>query len=87
MLTIDILRSRSESPLTVDSPLPDQLTYLLHLAAFKPRAAPSTASYTQGTKQYQLRKYAEQTLGSGNLRNAVVMPEGEEVSEWVAVHG
>lgn len=55
--------------------------------AFKPRPAPSHQSLTQGTKQYQLRKYAEQTLGSGNLRNAVVLPEGEEVQEWVAVHG
>lgn len=55
--------------------------------AFKPRPTPSSASLTQGTKQYQLRKYAEQTLGSGNLRNAVVLPEGEEVCEWVAVHG
>ncbi|KAH8080198.1 Mob1/phocein [Filobasidium floriforme] len=53
---------------------------------FKPRPTPSSASLTQGTKQYQLRKYAEQTLGSGNLRNAVVLPEGEEVCEWVAVH-
>lgn len=55
--------------------------------AFKPRATPSSASYTQGTKQYQLRKYAEQTLGSGNLRNAVVLPEGEDANEWIAVHG
>jgi hypothetical protein len=56
-------------------------------SAFKPRPTPSQASYTQGTKQYQLRKYAEQTLGSGNLRNAVVLPEGEEAMEWIAVHG
>lgn len=40
----------------------------------------------EGTKQYQLKKYAEATLGSGNLRLAVVLPEGEDVSEWLAVN-
>ena len=58
----------------------------------------------EGTKQYQLRKYAEATLvrfrlcnvdirrsdlqkGSGNLRLAVKLPEGEDLNEWLAVHG
>ncbi|KAG8821324.1 Mitotic exit network component [Serendipita sp. 401] len=40
----------------------------------------------EGTKQYQLRKYAEATLGSGNLRAAVILPEGEDLNEWLAVH-
>ncbi|KAF8320726.1 Mob1/phocein [Clavulina sp. PMI_390] len=40
----------------------------------------------EGTKQWQLRKYAEATLGSGNLRLAVVLPEGEDLNEWLAVH-
>ena len=34
----------------------------------------------------QLRKLADATLGSGNLRNAVKLPEGEVVDEWIAVH-
>lgn len=25
--------------------------------------------------------------GSGNLRAAVVLPEGEDENEWIAVHG
>jgi hypothetical protein len=25
--------------------------------------------------------------GSGNLRTAVQLPEGEDLSEWIAVHG
>lgn len=33
-----------------------------------------------------LRKLADATLGSGNLRNAVKLPEGEHVDEWIAVH-
>ncbi|KAJ9104950.1 hypothetical protein QFC19_003745 [Naganishia cerealis] len=48
---------------------------------FKPKKV------AEGTKQYQLRRYAEQTLGSGNLRNAVALPEGEDANEWIAVHG
>ncbi|KAH6914966.1 mps one binder kinase activator-like 1 [Coprinopsis sp. MPI-PUGE-AT-0042] len=48
---------------------------------FKPRK-----DVPEGTKQYQLRKYAEATLGSGNLRLAVQLPEGEDQNEWLAVH-
>tara|TARA_R110002050_G_scaffold185534_3_gene319610 strand:+ start:1781 stop:2023 length:243 start_codon:yes stop_codon:yes gene_type:complete len=40
----------------------------------------------EGQKAYQLKKHAEATLGSGNLRLAVVLPEGEDVNEWLAVH-
>lgn len=31
-------------------------------------------------------KQAAATLGSGNLRQAVVLPEGEDLNEWVAVN-
>ncbi|KAG8907229.1 Mitotic exit network component [Tulasnella sp. 403] len=48
---------------------------------FKPRR-----DVPEGSKQYALRKYAEATLGSGNLRAAVVLPEGEDLNEWLAVH-
>ena len=34
----------------------------------------------------QLKKYAEATLGSGNLKLAVALPEGEDVNEWLAVN-
>jgi MOB kinase activator 1 len=47
---------------------------------FKPRS-------TRGTSSYQLRKFAEETLGSGSLRKAVKLPEGEDVNEWLAVNG
>jgi len=40
----------------------------------------------EGTKQAQLKQYAEATLGSGNLRLAVKQPEGEDVNEWLAVN-
>lgn len=50
-------------------------------APFKPR---STA---RGTGSYQLRQFAEATLGSGSLQKAVKLPEGEDLNEWLAVNG
>jgi len=48
---------------------------------FKPKK-----NIEEGTKQYQLKQYAEATLGSGNLRLAVKLPEGEDLNEWLAVN-
>lgn len=31
-------------------------------------------------------KHAAATLGSGNLRSAVMLPDGEDINEWVAVN-
>lgn len=47
---------------------------------FKPRNA------TKGTTSYQLRQYAEATLGGGSLRKIVKLPEGEDENEWLAVN-
>jgi len=33
-----------------------------------------------------LRQFAEATLGSGSLRKAVRLPEGEDLNEWLAVN-
>ncbi|XHG02171.1 Maintenance of ploidy protein mob1 [Aspergillus wentii] len=49
-------------------------------APFKPRSA------ARGTSSYQLRQFAEATLGSGSLRKAVKLPEGEDLNEWLAVN-
>ncbi|CAD6593730.1 MAG: Mitotic exit network component [Alectoria sarmentosa] len=40
----------------------------------------------KGTSSYQLRQFAEATLGSGSLKKAVKLPEGEDLSEWLAVN-
>ena len=48
---------------------------------FKPQRA------QKGTSSYQLRQFAEATLGSGSLRKAVKLPEGEDLNEWLAVNG
>ena len=50
-------------------------------APFKPRSA------AKGTSSYQLRQFAEATLGSGSLRKAVRLPEVEDLNEWLAVNG
>jgi len=40
----------------------------------------------EGTKQYYLQQNMMKTLGSGNLRLAVTLPEGEDLNEWIAVN-
>jgi len=40
---------------------------------------------SERSAQTKLRAYAEATLGSGNLKEAVKLPEGEDLSEWLAV--
>uniref|UniRef100_G3P085 MOB kinase activator 1A n=1 Tax=Gasterosteus aculeatus aculeatus TaxID=481459 RepID=G3P085_GASAC len=48
---------------------------------FKPKK-----NIPEGSHQYELLKHAEATLGSGNLRQAVMLPEGEDLNEWIAVN-
>lgn len=48
---------------------------------FRPRA-PGKG----GATSYQLRQYAEATLGGGSLRKIVKLPEGEDENEWLAVN-
>lgn len=57
-------------------------SYICHSArSIRPKkGGPETS------KQYQLKKLSEATLGSGNLRAAVTLPEGEDVNEWIAVN-
>ena len=31
-------------------------------------------------------KHASRTLGSGNIKVAVQLPEGEDLNEWIAVN-
>lgn len=48
---------------------------------FKPKK-----KIVEGSHQYELMKHAASTLGSGNLRDAVKLPDGEDLNEWVAVN-
>lgn len=40
----------------------------------------------KGTNSWQLKQFAEATLGSGSLRKVVQLPEGEDKDEWIAVN-
>jgi hypothetical protein len=48
---------------------------------FKPKKC-----HDRGTKRYELHKQAKATLGSGNLKAAVALPESEDMNEWLAVN-
>jgi len=48
---------------------------------FKPKKC-----HDRGTKRYELHKQAKATLGSGNLKAAVQLPESEDINEWLAVN-
>ncbi|KAG0048066.1 MOB kinase activator 1B [Gryganskiella cystojenkinii] len=58
----------------------------LGLSSNKAKAPKKSSHGSSQQKQYLLKEYAEQTLGSGNLRLAVHLPEGEDVNEWMAVN-
>lgn len=49
--------------------------------AFQPRKG------AKGSNSWQLKQFAEATLGSGSLRKVVQLPEGEDRDEWLAVNG
>lgn len=44
-------------------------------------------STQKGTNSWQLKQFAEATLGSGSLRKVVKLPQGEDRDEWLAVNG
>jgi len=43
-------------------------------------------SHPKDGKRHKLSEYAKATLGSGNMRSAVVLPKGEDLNEWLAVN-
>eukprot|EP01133_Synstelium_polycarpum_P005929 gene5929-6868_t len=48
---------------------------------FKPKKA-----IKKGTKQYELHQKIKETLGSGDLREAIKLPPNETLHEWLAVN-
>lgn len=40
----------------------------------------------EGSHGHDLMKHASQTLGSGNIKLAVQLPDGEDLNEWIAVN-
>lgn len=50
-------------------------------ATFKP-----ISNHKKGSKREQLGQYTLKTLGSGNMRQAVALPPGEDLNEWIAAN-
>lgn len=42
--------------------------------------------HKKDSRFFQLHTLARKTLGTGNIRQAVQLPEGEDLNEWLAVH-
>jgi hypothetical protein len=53
----------------------------------KPNKTKNTDQQPQNiNNNTDLMKYATVTLGSGNLKQAVILPEGEDLNEWIAAN-
>lgn len=68
------------------STIVEKLYYVLnciYLQTFRPKK-----KFSPGTLRYSLYKQAQASLSSGiNLRTAVQLPAGEDLQDWIAVHG
>ncbi|PVU94808.1 hypothetical protein BB559_002915 [Furculomyces boomerangus] len=46
----------------------------------------ATKQSVNGSAKFQIRQFAESTLGKDSLKIAVMLPEGEDIKEWIASH-
>lgn len=65
----------------------DLLTFASNANARTRNQAFQPQKRAKGTNSWQLKQFAEATLGSGSLRKVVQLPEGEDRDEWLAVNG
>jgi len=61
-----------------------QIAYIhIEFQTFRPKKP-----FASGTIRYSLHKQAQASLQSGiNLRQVVRLPQGENLNDWLAVHG
>lgn len=52
----------------------------------QPKTVKHRKRHGDAARQLELAKRACDTLGSGNLRQAVMLPDGEDEKEWIAVN-
>lgn len=71
----------------VKGPMADLLTCSNSNARNRNAASFQPQKRAKGTNSWQLKQFAEATLGSGSLRKVVQLPEGEDRDEWLAVNG
>ena len=63
--------------------------YIFFVCVSRGRPSSKTVKHKkipEGSHQHELMKYASRTLGSGNIKQAVQLPEGEDLNEWIAVN-
>eukprot|EP00003_Mantamonas_plastica_P022542 TRINITY_DN385_c1_g1_i5.p1 TRINITY_DN385_c1_g1~~TRINITY_DN385_c1_g1_i5.p1 ORF type:complete len:236 (+),score=59.18 TRINITY_DN385_c1_g1_i5:123-830(+) len=65
---------------------PPNMSSIFGLFGDKSKTFRPKKSFEQGTKRFDLHKQAKATLGSGNLKAAVALPDGENLDEWLAVN-
>jgi MOB kinase activator 1 len=53
----------------------------------RPNTFKGKKKFDKGSRRYELHKRAKETLGSGDLREAVKLPQGEIFEDWLAVNG
>lgn len=59
----------------------DLLNFIREPKTFRPKK-----TFPVGSKGLTLKRHIEATLGSGNIRDAVRLPVGEDLCEWLAVN-
>ncbi|XP_064388925.1 MOB kinase activator 1B-like isoform X2 [Halichondria panicea] len=60
--------------------------FLSGLRASNTKTVKHLKKIPEGSHQHDMMKHAAATLGSGNLKLAVQLPDGEDLNEWIAVN-
>jgi len=62
------------------------LVDLVHYSGDRNKTFKPLKAHPPKSTRSKLSEYAKATLGSGNMRSAVVLPKGEDLNEWLAVN-
>ncbi|KAE8796129.1 MOB kinase activator-like 1A [Hordeum vulgare] len=66
--------------------LPSGIGLVRHPGTWNQKTFRPKKNAPSGNKGVQLKKHIDATLGNGNLRDAVRLPPGEDLNEWLAVN-
>lgn len=62
------------------------MCYTLHYCSNKNKTFKPLKNHDVNTKRHKLSEFAKATLGSGNMRSAVMLPKGEDINEWYVLY-
>lgn len=60
--------------------------FRLSMFAGKSNSFRPTKQHAEGTKRVNMSEFTQKSLGLGNIRQAVVLPDGEDRNEWLAAN-